>query len=154
MEHLWVWNIPSLPLLPGPLWPEVVIPVMGKIFDSNVRKNTLKKLLHKKVNMNVQSTIFPNLLAPAHPPKKTLDKLTCSKKSINQLSKFNSFKSKSNIYHRPPLNNGIWQSFQPLSNCLAFCFCQWALNSICHNQWYRNISLINFMSNNRNYFRS
>ena len=26
LELLGVWNIPSLPLLPGPLWPEVVAP--------------------------------------------------------------------------------------------------------------------------------
>ena len=27
LEHWWMWSTPSLPLLPGPLWLKMVIPV-------------------------------------------------------------------------------------------------------------------------------
>ena len=39
MQELWgMWSTPSLPLLPGPLWPGLVAPDMGSIYRLNRTK--------------------------------------------------------------------------------------------------------------------
>ena len=67
-----IWSIASLPLLPGPLWPRVVVPLripsMSQIDQFKdylyskglcARKNSLKKYIHKKCRYECMINIIP-----------------------------------------------------------------------------------------------